>query len=77
MQPDLVEVDERDDDVDGILDVEEARHPLQELCTPSFVSNPIVSGGGSLPSITLITGPNASGKTVYLKQVRRREGWEC
>ncbi|KAK3872476.1 hypothetical protein Pcinc_022449 [Petrolisthes cinctipes] len=51
-----------------VLEVRDGRHPLYELCTPTFVSNPIVSGG-SHPSITLITGPNASGKTVYLKQV--------
>ncbi|KAK4315226.1 hypothetical protein Pmani_013532 [Petrolisthes manimaculis] len=51
-----------------VLEVRDGRHPLHELCTPTFVSNPIVSGG-SHPSITLITGPNASGKTVYLKQV--------
>ncbi|XP_042866684.1 mutS protein homolog 5-like [Penaeus japonicus] len=51
-----------------VLEVEEARHPLYELCTPAFVANPIRSGRPD-PCITLITGPNASGKTVYLKQV--------
>ncbi|KAK8405671.1 hypothetical protein O3P69_001870 [Scylla paramamosain] len=68
VRPDLVEVEEEGSEAEAVLDVEGARHPLQELCTPAFVANPVVSGG-ALPSITLITGPNASGKTVYLKQV--------
>ena len=76
MQPALVEVEEDGSEVEAVLDVEGARHPLQELCTPAFVANPVVSGG-SLPSITLITGPNASGKTVYLKQVRLEHVASC
>ncbi|CAL4215103.1 unnamed protein product, partial [Meganyctiphanes norvegica] len=51
-----------------VIMVDEARHPIYELCTASFVSNPIRSGGQH-PFVSLITGPNASGKTVYLKQV--------
>ncbi|XP_047498885.1 mutS protein homolog 5-like isoform X2 [Penaeus chinensis] len=53
---------------EAVLEVEDARHPLYELCTPAFVANPIRSGRPN-PCVTLITGPNASGKTVYLKQV--------
>ncbi|XP_068214442.1 mutS protein homolog 5-like [Palaemon carinicauda] len=53
---------------DPILEMTEARHPLYELCTPTFVANPVRSGPPN-PCVTLITGPNASGKTVYLKQV--------
>ncbi|KAK7073045.1 MutS protein msh5 [Halocaridina rubra] len=51
-----------------VIDIENARHPLYELCTPTFVANPIKSGN-TQPYITLVTGPNSSGKTVYLKQV--------
>nr|XP_045610380.1 uncharacterized protein LOC123765720 [Procambarus clarkii] len=51
-----------------VLEIEEARHPLYELCTPTFVANPVRSGRPH-QCITLVTGPNASGKTVYLKQV--------
>ena len=45
------------------------RHPLQELCCNPFVPNDICSGGDS-GKIKILTGPNASGKSVYLKQVR-------
>ena len=75
------------------------RHPLQELCVPSFVPNDTYLAGGrgsltpsrsttdrsghsldvtsstgeptepSRPSMMVMTGPNFSGKSVYLKQV--------
>lgn len=57
-------------------------HPLQELCVPAYVENDtfILGGPGSDPpsspspttdgpSALLLTGPNYSGKSVYLKQV--------
>lgn len=44
------------------------RHPLQELCVSPFVPNDAcldLEHG----KIKILTGPNASGKSVYLKQV--------
>ena len=45
------------------------RHPLQELCCTPFVPNDMFSGGDH-SKMKVLTGPNASGKSVYLKQVR-------
>ena len=44
------------------------RHPLQELCVSPFVPNDtcIDLEHGKMK---ILTGPNASGKSVYLKQV--------
>lgn len=44
------------------------RHPLQELCTSQFVSNDLEMARYK-DRITVITGPNASGKSIYIKQV--------
>uniref|UniRef100_A0A8C9V7X1 MutS protein homolog 5 n=1 Tax=Scleropages formosus TaxID=113540 RepID=A0A8C9V7X1_SCLFO len=44
------------------------RHPLVELCTPMFVSNPLSSCERE-GKVKVLTGPNSSGKSVYLKQV--------
>lgn len=44
------------------------RHPLQELCATPFVPNDAcfdLEQG----RVKVLTGPNASGKSVYLKQV--------
>ena len=44
------------------------RHPLQELCVSPFVPNDTfcdLQNG----RMKILTGPNASGKSVYLKQV--------
>ncbi|ELT91413.1 hypothetical protein CAPTEDRAFT_89832 [Capitella teleta] len=46
----------------------EGRHPLQELCRSPFVPNNFESGNNS-SKVKVFTGPNASGKSVYLKQV--------
>ena len=43
-------------------------HPLQELCVSQFVPND-TSVQLDRGRIKLLTGPNASGKSVYLKQV--------
>ena len=46
------------------------RHPMQELCVNQFVvndTNMSVEEG----KMKILTGPNASGKSVYLKQVCR------
>ncbi|CEF62377.1 DNA mismatch repair protein MutS, C-terminal domain and DNA mismatch repair protein MutS, core domain and DNA mismatch repair protein MutS, clamp domain and P-loop containing nucleoside triphosphate hydrolase domain-containing protein [Strongyloides ratti] len=50
-----------------ILEISKARHPIAEcLAGNSYVPNPINSGG-SHTKVKLISGPNASGKSVYLK----------
>ncbi|XP_009687119.2 mutS protein homolog 5 [Struthio camelus] len=48
--------------------IKDGRHPLMELCAKTFVSNPVNSGEAT-GRIKIITGPNSSGKSVYLKQV--------
>uniref|UniRef100_A0A4W5LRG9 MutS protein homolog 5 n=1 Tax=Hucho hucho TaxID=62062 RepID=A0A4W5LRG9_9TELE len=44
------------------------RHPLLELCSPMFVSNSFLSSE-TRGRVKIITGPNSSGKSIYLKQV--------
>ncbi|KXJ15947.1 MutS protein-like 5 [Exaiptasia diaphana] len=51
-----------------IFDIKGGRHPLQELCVSQFVPNDTVKQKDK-DRMTIITGPNASGKSVYLKQV--------
>uniref|UniRef100_A0A673M6F8 MutS protein homolog 5-like n=1 Tax=Sinocyclocheilus rhinocerous TaxID=307959 RepID=A0A673M6F8_9TELE len=43
-------------------------HLLLELCTPVFVSNTYISSETE-GKVKVITGPNSSGKSIYLKQV--------
>ncbi|CAM1507372.1 Fc.00g070130.m01.CDS01 [Cosmosporella sp. VM-42] len=61
-----------------IIHIEGGRHPLQELVVPAFVSNDChltagrssdldISANGQ-PQALVLTGPNHSGKSVYLKQ---------
>ncbi|KAM0245064.1 hypothetical protein ACHAP5_005736 [Fusarium lateritium] len=61
----------------SIIRIEEGRHPLQELVVPAFVPNSCHLFSGSLnttqldddsPQALILTGPNHSGKSVYLKQ---------
>ena len=52
----------------GDLMVRGGRHPLQELSVNQFIDNDTKIGGDSA-KLQLITGPNSSGKSVYLKQV--------
>jgi DNA mismatch repair protein MSH5 len=53
-----------------VLDIQGGRHPLQELCVGQFIANDT-----HMPEdarrMKLLTGPNASGKSVYLKQACR------
>jgi DNA mismatch repair protein MutS len=62
---------------DGVLEIEQARHPVVELAlknplepkansSASFVPNDIRIADSN--RITLITGPNMSGKSTYLRQ---------
>jgi DNA mismatch repair protein MSH5 len=53
-----------------VLEIEEGRHPLQELCVDDFVPNDTFSGDQH-SLMKIITGPNSSGKSVYLKQVKQ------
>lgn len=50
----------------GVLIIEEGRHPLQELTVATFVPNDTQLTQAC--HAQLITGPNASGKSVYIKQ---------
>lgn len=48
--------------------ITEGRHPLLELCCPVFVANSFQSAE-SEGRVKIMTGPNSSGKSIYLKQV--------
>lgn len=59
---------------------------LQEMTVSSYVPNDALLAGGiqqqgednSVPSMLLLTGPNYSGKSVYMKQVSRsRKASNC
>lgn len=62
---------------ENILDIEAGRHPLQELCVSSFVPNDCLlsrsqeeaqGSGREAHGALVLTGPNHSGKSIYLKQ---------
>ncbi|KAF8475653.1 muts domain V-domain-containing protein [Kalaharituber pfeilii] len=68
----------------NIIEISKGRHPLQEQCVSAFIENDTILHGGlgqeipsegnseeaeNHPSMILLTGPNYSGKSVYLKQV--------
>lgn len=48
------------------------RHPLQELCCNLFIPNDTHSSDDDT-KMKVLTGPNASGKSIYLKQVNLHE----
>ncbi|XP_024594346.1 mutS protein homolog 5 isoform X5 [Neophocaena asiaeorientalis asiaeorientalis] len=50
--------------------IQNGRHPLMELCARTFVPNSAECGGYK-GRVKVITGPNSSGKSVYLKQVAK------
>jgi DNA mismatch repair protein MutS len=52
------------------LRVEAGRHPVLERVVErgEFVPNDVTLGGDGAPEIALITGPNMSGKSTYLRQ---------
>lgn len=70
---------------ENVIDIKSGRHLIQENIVPSFVANDAKLRGGcavrdsvsdstssedsNIPTLLLITGPNYSGKSVYLKQV--------
>nr|XP_058933454.1 mutS protein homolog 5 isoform X7 [Kogia breviceps] len=50
--------------------IQNGRHPLMELCARTFVPNSTECGGYK-GRVKVITGPNSSGKSIYLKQVAK------
>lgn len=48
--------------------IKSGRHPLQKLVVETFVPNDVALGINGVKA-AVITGPNFSGKSVYLKQV--------
>jgi DNA mismatch repair protein MutS len=52
------------------LYIKDGRHPVLEslIERSSFVANDVELGGDRAPQIALITGPNMSGKSTYLRQ---------
>jgi DNA mismatch repair protein MutS len=57
----------------SLLRIKGGRHPVVEKILReeehNFVSNDSALGGNGAPQIALITGPNASGKSTYLRQI--------
>ncbi|XP_011405401.2 PREDICTED: mutS protein homolog 5 [Amphimedon queenslandica] len=53
---------------DNVIYIKNGRHPLQELCVNTFVPNDTVSDSAH-GTMKILTGANASGKSVYLTQV--------
>ena len=53
----------------SLLRIKNGRHPVVERTTKNFVPNDAALGGNGAPQIALITGPNASGKSTYLRQI--------
>ena len=62
---------------ENVITIEGGRHPLQELVVPSFVPNDCHISGGHRATVRhdlaeaqslVLTGPNHSGKSIYIKQ---------
>lgn len=57
----------------SLLRIKGGRHPVIEKIfrqeNERFISNDAALGGNGAPQIALITGPNASGKSTYLRQI--------
>lgn len=53
---------------ENIHDIKNGRHPLLELISSNYQPNDYCSSD-NVGKIKILTGPNASGKSVYLKQV--------
>ncbi|KAK1895204.1 MutS protein like 5 [Dissostichus eleginoides] len=55
------------------ISITQGRHPLLELCSPVFVANSFQSSE-SHSRVKVITGPNSSGKSIYLKHAELCSG---
>lgn len=54
----------------SLLRIKNGRHAsLEKILKDKFVANDAALGGNGAPQIALITGPNASGKSTYLRQI--------
>ncbi len=57
----------------SLLRIKNGRHPVIEKILREkdckFIANDAALGGNGAPQIALITGPNASGKSTYLRQI--------
>ena len=53
----------------SLLRIRSGRHPVVERTVENFVANDASLGGNGAPQIALITGPNASGKSTFLRQI--------
>jgi DNA mismatch repair protein MutS len=57
----------------SLLRIKNGRHPVVEKILSEknveFIANDSALGGNGAPQIALITGPNASGKSTYLRQI--------
>lgn len=60
VRPDVVE--------EPVIEVEGGRHPLVEMIVDRFVANDLVLSARDGAAFALVTGPNASGKSILLKQ---------
>ncbi|XP_024021664.1 DNA mismatch repair protein MSH5 isoform X4 [Morus notabilis] len=53
--------------VENLLDIQNGRHVLQEMTVDTFIPNDTKIGDDG--RINIISGPNYSGKSIYIKQV--------
>ena len=52
---------------DKVIAIKSGRHPIQEITVDDFVPNDTFLDGDR--NVAVVTGPNSSGKSVYLKQI--------
>lgn len=52
----------------GDLEIVAGRHPVVEANRTGFVPNDTSIGGPEVPKLIILTGPNMSGKSTYLRQ---------